>query len=112
LGLQLRSVSGVKEMVVAGAVTITSVAVAPQLRARARYAISPTDVPGAELRHPRAVAEDLDLACAMMWKVRAFLALAVHGMAEREALPLRAVHHFPQLDIAEAGEERRGCAAW
>jgi hypothetical protein len=36
-----------------------------------------------------------------MWKLSAFLALAVQRLAEAMALPARAVHHFPQFDVAE-----------
>src|SRR5450755_2164032 len=59
----------------------------------------------AELGDLLAVAEDLDLALRDDVKAVAFLALAIERVAEVEALPLGAVDDFPQLDIAEVGEE-------
>ena len=60
---------------------------------------------GAELGDLLAVAEDLDLALRDDVEAVAFLALPVERVAEVEALPLRAVHDLPQLDVAEVGEE-------
>ena len=60
---------------------------------------------GAELRHALAAAVHLHLALGDDVEGVTFLPLAVQRVAEGAALPVRPVHHLPQLDIAEAGEE-------
>ena len=110
-GLSWTSVSGVNEIVVAGWVTITSVLWLLQVGARREIGHLADRGAGAELGHLLAVAEDLDLALRDDVEAVAFLALAVERVAEGEALPLGAVHDFPQLDIAEAARRTRASAA-
>jgi len=60
---------------------------------------------GAELGHGLAVTVDIHLALGHDVEGVAFLALAEQRLAEGVALPLGPVHHFPQFDVAEVGEE-------
>ena len=103
--LSWAGVSGVKEMVVHSSLTRMSVLC---LRAAAGWA------PGRPSRRPRClgpggdklpVTKHLDLALGRDVEAVALLTALVERVAHFVAAPARAAHHFPELDVAKAGEE-------
>ena len=80
-------------------------AVHPQLRIGRQIGHLADRGARAQQRHAPAVAPDLQRAGGDDVEGAALLAAAVQRLAGGQALPARAVHHLPQRDVAEAGEE-------